>query len=72
MPAGLRDEVGVEDLAGAGELVREGVRSSSSMRFAEELGPAEFDAAPAPLRLWRPLLCVEAMVDGSKRPGSRG
>lgn len=53
MPAGLREEVGVEEPPGAGELVREvGLYSSSSSRFVEVLGPAaEEEAAPAPLRL---------------------
>ena len=50
MPDAFRDP-GVDDAPAAGDPVREGVKSSSSMRIAEVLGPAADDAAPAPLRL---------------------
>lgn len=62
MPAGLREDVGVELPPSAGDPVRDGVKSSSSMRLEEVLGPADTGAAPAPLRLWRPLLCADAML----------
>ena len=60
MPAGFRDEVGVDAPAFAGEAMRE-AKSSSSIRAAEVLGPADEVAAPAPRRLCRPP-CVEAML----------